>query len=99
AEITIHVRDDSVQNPRGLKAFRVTIAPDSGGAGTAKLAVENLKMPEPTANHMKEDVQRWSRGDIARAEPGSEWAPKPAPVADNGKKKRKPAKKAAQNDI
>jgi hypothetical protein len=103
AEIIIHIRDLGAQNPRGLKAFRVSITPGQE-SGTARLAVENLKMPEPMSENMKKDVQRWSGGDIACAEPGSDWAPKPpeppaATTADKGKKKSRGAKKAAQNNI
>lgn len=101
AEITIHVRDESVQNPRGLKAFRVSIAPGSEG-GTAKVTSENLKMPEEMSDYMKADVTRWSAGETGcgEATAGSTWAPKPpeppAPATAVKQKKAKPAKKAAR---
>lgn len=72
AEIIIHERDRSSENPRGLKAFRVSITPKGD---TATLAVENLKLAEPQAKSMEKDVRRWAAGAIGCTEADREWAP------------------------
>ena len=61
AEINIRERDDAAPSPRGVKAFRVTIAPTTNSEETSVLA-ENLKLPEETAGRMKASVAAWSIG-------------------------------------
>lgn len=100
AEITIHVRDMAQPNPRGPKAFKVTIDPKD--EASAVLASENLKMPEPMAEAMKADIGRWSHGELGckGATTATGWAPEDhtasiaPPPAPKGASK-KPAKKAA----
>lgn len=59
AEIIIHERDDAAQSPRSFKTYRVRITP--GPEGTF-VATENIKLPEPLASTMTEDVRRWAGG-------------------------------------
>ena len=84
AEITIHKRDPSQPNPRGPKAYLIKIEPKD--ETNATIATENQKMPEPMAEAMAADVNRWSRGDTgctgtATAAGWSPQAPLPAPAA------------------
>lgn len=89
AKIVIHERDPSVENPRGLRAFRISIVPDGE---SSKISVENLKLPEPLSKSMENDVHRWARGDIGCLESNTdgEWAPKPP---ERPKTKKKPSGK------
>lgn len=88
ADIVIHAIDPSAPSPRGLRAFRVTIKAD--GDRTV-LAAENLKMPEPLAQQMKDDVRRWAAGESGCSGVNSQaqWAPGAAETAA-----AKPARKA-----
>jgi hypothetical protein len=87
SEILIHERDRRSENPRGLKAFRVAIAPK---AGTATLTVENLKLAEPQAKSMEKDVRRWAAGAIGCSEANGEWAPEgPGPDPETWKSRTK----------
>jgi hypothetical protein len=87
AEIVIHERDRTSDNPRGLRAYRVAITPD-GESST--LAVENLKLPEQLAKSMEADVRRWGSGAIGCSDADSDWSPnKPEPAPQP----KKPAKK------
>lgn len=61
ALIVVHVRDATQSNPRGVKAYRITI--DPAGAAAATIKTENMKMPEAVAAGMTSDVDRWSRGE------------------------------------
>lgn len=76
AKIVVHERESSAENPRGLRAFRISIVPDGE---SSKIAIENLKLPEPLGTSMENDVQRWARGGIgcAGSNDNREWAPKP----------------------
>jgi len=71
AEIVIHERDTTNPSPQGLRAYRVLITrvPE----GTA-VAAENLKMPEPFATTMAQDVQRWA-GDKIDCSPADATQP------------------------
>ena len=75
AEITIHNRDASQPNPRGPKAYLIKIDPKD--ESNATIATENLKMPEPMAEIMAADVNRWSRGDTgcAGTSTAANWSP------------------------
>lgn len=93
AEITIHVREPSQPNPRGPKAYRISIVPDGENA---KITTENMSMTEVAAKEMTADVERWSRGEqgcAASATAGWTAADPPAPATPQSKK---PQKKAAQ---
>lgn len=61
AEIIIHVREMGQPNPRGPKAYRISIDPKD--ETSAAVSTENLKMTEPIAAAMSADVERWSRGE------------------------------------
>ncbi|HML29917.1 MAG TPA: hypothetical protein PKE16_13985 [Hyphomicrobium sp.] len=60
AVITIHLRDPSQANPRGLKVYLVEIEPT--GEASATVAVDNRKMPDAFAAAMTDDISRWSKG-------------------------------------
>ncbi len=72
AEIVIHERDRQSENPRGLRAFRVAIAPKGE---TASVDIEILKLPDPLARSMKKDVRRWAAGGIGCTEGKGQWSP------------------------
>lgn len=59
AEIVVFERDPTNQNPRGLRAFRIAIAP--AGSGT-HVAAEALRVPEAAGVRMRADVFRWAGG-------------------------------------
>ncbi|MBS0232905.1 MAG: hypothetical protein JSR99_05410 [Proteobacteria bacterium] len=100
AVITIHRRDPSQANPRGLKAYIVEIQPT--GEASANVTVENRKMSDAYATPMTDDISRWSKGEQGCTGPSTPvaWAPQPpeavadAPKASTKSKKTKP--KAAQ---
>jgi hypothetical protein len=100
AVITIHERDPSQANPRGLKAYLVEILPT--GEGLASVTVENRKMQEAYAAAMTGDITRWSKGEEGCSGPstGAAWPPSPdEAVAASSKtpnKKHKTKPKAAQ---
>jgi hypothetical protein len=76
AEIVIHERDPAAPSPRALRAYRIDIkrAPE----GTF-VAVENLKLREPLAAAMQEDVKRWAGGATGCSSSVPEaWGARPA---------------------
>ena len=76
SEIVIRERDRTSEHPKGLRAFRVAIAPKGE---TAHVAVENLKMPEPLGRAMDDDVRRWAAGGIGCTKGGNDWSPQTEP--------------------
>jgi hypothetical protein len=87
SEIIIHERDRSSDNPRGLKAFRISITPKGD---TATLTVENLKLAEPQAKSMEKDVRRWAAGAIGCSVANRDWAPEgPEPETWKSRPKKK----------
>jgi hypothetical protein len=65
SELVIHEKDLSLPNPRGNRAFRVSIIPTGE---TATLEVENVRFPLETGQQMRAAVRRWSRGDLSCAD-------------------------------
>jgi hypothetical protein len=61
AEIVVHVRDRTSDNQKGLRAYRIAIAPDNG---TTTLVTENLKLPDDQAKNMDADALRWAAGSF-----------------------------------
>jgi hypothetical protein len=61
AVVTIHERDPTQPNPRGIKAYVVEILPT--GETTANVTVENRKMSDAYAAAMTHDISRWSKGE------------------------------------
>jgi hypothetical protein len=80
AQIVIHERDRQSENPRGLRAFRVSITPEGE---TASVSIENLNLPEPLASSMRHDVRRWAAGGIGCTAGGDQWAPQPPNPRDD----------------
>lgn len=60
SEIEIFQKDPAAQDPRSLRAYRITILP-SGSA--AKVETENIKVAEPLASRLNADVMRWSSAE------------------------------------
>lgn len=93
ADIVIHALDPAAPSPRGLRTFRVSMKTENE---KTTLAVENLKMPEPLATRMKDDVKRWAAGEAGCGEVDAkgQWAPKDAVAeAASAKEKKKKAGK------
>ncbi|MGE3227997.1 MAG: hypothetical protein AB7J30_00965 [Hyphomicrobium sp.] len=79
SEIKILTRDTDTdaEDPRALRAYRITIAPSGG---QARVETENVRLPEPLAARLKADVERWS-GDEAGCGEGpvtAGWTAAPA---------------------
>ncbi|WP_041299720.1 hypothetical protein [Hyphomicrobium sp. MC1] len=93
AVITIHVRDPSQANPRGLKAYLVEIEPT--GEETASVTVENRKMSDAYAAAMTDDISRWSKGEEGCHGPTTvaAWPPPPGDAVASATKPAKTAKK------
>ena len=60
AQIRIMTRDHEASDPRALRAYLIAISP---GEGVTKVEVENRRLPEHLALALKEDVDRWARGE------------------------------------
>jgi hypothetical protein len=94
AEIVIHEIDKSTPNPRGARAFRVTVTP-SGDTSTVQS--ENSRFSLEVGQRMSADVRRWARNDLSCVAKGQTngWMPqdKIAPIAPvaPAPAKRKPA--------
>lgn len=63
AQIILRERDQGGQNPRGVKAFQIAIAPAPSGEDQTVVQAENFKLPPETAERMKKSVQEWSIGN------------------------------------
>ncbi|HVY42680.1 MAG TPA: hypothetical protein VG966_06580 [Hyphomicrobiaceae bacterium] len=74
AEIIIYTRDAEAPSPRALRAFRIAITRAPEGTFVAS---ENMKIPEPLATGMREDVTRWAGGGAGCSGTSPEaWAAK-----------------------
>ncbi|NJM55783.1 MAG: hypothetical protein HC841_07745, partial [Verrucomicrobiae bacterium] len=60
AEIVIHEKSREAPDPRGNRAFRVSIVPDGD---SATVAVENTRFAIEEGAKMEREVRRWARGD------------------------------------
>jgi hypothetical protein len=60
ANILLHERDETIGDRRGARAFRIAITRE---AGSVRVGITNLKMPEPIAALMVQDAQTWARGE------------------------------------
>ena len=61
AEIALHERDPSQPNPRGARAFLITLSDDGGGQST-RVSIDNKKITADLADAMRQDVLGWARG-------------------------------------
>ncbi len=80
AEIVIHERDPTADNPRSFRAYKVAIGRSGDGSN---VQVENMRMPVNVAKDMDGDVLRWSKGQVGCSVVGTGgWAQQPnlAPV-------------------
>jgi hypothetical protein len=85
ANILLHERDETLGDRRGARAFRIAITRE---AGSVRVGITNLKMPEPIARLMVQDAQTWARGeDGCETRAATQPARPPAvrPVAAPGK--------------
>lgn len=78
AEIIVHERDDTAENPRSYRAFRVAITPAAGGS---EVSAQNLRMPADVGREMGTDVIRWARGKPECGSPAIAQKPEAVPVA------------------
>jgi hypothetical protein len=89
AEIVIHERDRTSDNPKGIRAWRLAITSEDE---QTTLVFENLKLPEPLAKSMEADARRWSAGALGCTDQAaggwSENKQEPARPATDSKKKR-----------
>jgi hypothetical protein len=92
AEIVIHEIDKSTPNPRGARAFRVTVTPTGD---TSTVQSENARFPLEIGQRMTADVRRWARNDLSCVAKGQTngWTPQdqiapitPTPTAPAKKK-------------
>jgi hypothetical protein len=60
ANILLHERDETLGDRRGARAFRIAITRE---AGSVRVGITNIKMPEPIARLMVQDAQTWARGE------------------------------------
>ena len=65
AEIIIHERDRTIDNPKGCEGLSASLSPRR--ARPPPWLVENMKLPEPLAKSMEADVRRWGAGSIGCA--------------------------------
>jgi DNA segregation ATPase FtsK/SpoIIIE-like protein len=61
AEIVIHERDRAAPSPLSLRAYKISISRAPEGS---TVAGQNLKLPEPLATTMAQDIQRWAGGKL-----------------------------------
>lgn len=93
AEIIIHEIDRSTPNPRGARAFRVTVTP-SGETSTVQS--ENSRFTPEVAQVMSADVRRWARNDLTCLAKGKVegWSPNsdltPIPTSPSAPTKKQP---------
>jgi len=91
AEIGVHERNRLSDNPKGMRAYRITIAAEKD---STTLTFENIKMLEPMAQSLEADARRWATGEIgctpAQSGGWSENTPMPPAPESEGKRKRAP---------
>lgn len=84
AVIVIHVLDREAPSPRGLRAYHIVISQESPEVERTLVAAENLRIPEPLASRMTEDVRRWAAAETGCGEqpPAESWTASEAKLAD-----------------
>lgn len=94
AEITIFEKDLSAANPRSIRAYRVTLAPE--GDEHTRLTLQSGKLPTDLAQAMEKDVLAWGAGKESCEARVVRPPPPPPPVAEpKTSKKKKAAVKTA----
>lgn len=89
SEIKIMTRDREADDPRALRAYRIVIAPSED---KTKVELENVRIPEPLAARLKEDVERWSKDEEAgcgEAPVTAGWGAEPVAEVKAAAKKQK----------
>lgn len=87
AVIVIHLFDPAAPSPRGLRAYQIVIAQESPEVERTAVVTENLKMPEPLASRMADDVRRWAAAETGCGEQptAASWAPGEPSAAETAK--------------
>ncbi|MBX9925411.1 MAG: hypothetical protein K2Y05_03550 [Hyphomicrobiaceae bacterium] len=96
AEIVIHEKDVKMPDPRGNRAFRVSIA---AAGDTSTLTIENVRFPVEEGSKMEREVRRWARGDETCSPRTTVEAPSPQPAPENQKKVVSPQKPATAKSV
>lgn len=88
SEIKIMTRDVEADDPRALRAYRIAIAPSEG---KTRVETENVRLPEPLAQRLKSDIERWSRDEPGCGEGPvtAGWSAEPVVETKSAKKKEK----------
>jgi hypothetical protein len=91
ADIVIHAIDPTRSSPRGLRVFHIVVMTEQDAT---TVAAENLKLPEPLADQMKGDVERWAAAQSGCSDLAAKdgWAPQD-PAAVPPPQQTKPANK------
>lgn len=92
SEIKIMTRDVDADDPRALRAYRVLISPSQD---KAKVEIQNVRIAEPLATRLKQDVERWSRNEEGCGESPvtAGWSAEPV-AAQKGAKSKKQKEKS-----
>jgi hypothetical protein len=92
SEIVIFEKDTSADDPRSMRVYRLLI---SMVEEKTKLEVENLKIPEPLASRLKEDIDRWAANEEGCSEGPitAGWTAEKAPPAGPAKKSVAPGRR------
>lgn len=87
AVIVIHLFDPAAPSPRGLRAYQIVIAQESSDVERTAVVAENLKLPEPLASRMADDVRRWAAAETGCGEQptAASWAPGAPSAAEAAK--------------
>lgn len=92
SEIKILTRDAAAEDPRSIRAYRIGIYPSDG---KTKVEIENVRLSEPLALRLKEDIERWSADEAGCGTPPVTAGWSAEQVVDtkaDGKKKEKSKK-------
>lgn len=93
SEIKIMTRDMAADDPRALRAYRVGISPSQD---KTRVEIENVRLPEPLADRLKLDVERWSASEdsgCGETPVTAGWAAEPAIAVQAAKNEKKQPKK------
>jgi hypothetical protein len=92
SEIKIMTRDMAADDPRALRAYRVGISPSQD---KTRVEIENVRLPEPLADRLKLDVERWAAsedGGCGETPVTAGWAAEPAVAVQAAKNEKKQPK-------
>lgn len=93
SEIKIMTRDVAADDPRALRAYRIAISPSQD---KTRVEIENVRLAEPLADRLKQDVERWSASEdsgCGETPVTAGWAAEPAAAVQAAKNEKKQPKK------